>query len=1355
MALVLADRVRETTTTAGTGTITLLGAVPSCQSFAVVGDGNTTYYTIVAYSGTEWEVGIGTYTASGTTLSRDTVLSSSNSGSLVNFSAGTKDVFVDYPAGRAVYEDAAGNVDGYPITGGTINNTTIGATTPSTGVFTTLTATGQTSLGGVAGSEGLRVLNVASTVNYIQARGHITANAPSIRAAGSDTNIGLGLSSQGTGAISFYSSSISSEQMRVSHTPSAVNYVQVTGAATGGGPTISAQGSDTNVDLKANTKGTGSFRVSTGTGEMVRVADSSGTGYVQLSGGTTPYIVAQGSTNANLSLGSNGTGTIFVRTNGGGTTQAAVSHTASAVNYVQVTGAATGGAPTVISSQGSDAAVNLRLSAKGSSTLDAQVNSTTRWKINADGSVDSGISASGGISFKASATGSQVNYLQSAGAVVGSSPILSSQGSDTNISQVFQSKGTGAIDLAAGSSGVNISNGGTVTAITRTASGSAYTSVPSVAITAPTTAGGVQATASVGSMFTNTATVQSGGTGYTNGDVLTIVGGTAITSAATYTVTGVSGGAVTSVTPLNFNQYSVLPTNPVSTTGGTGSGATLNLTYGIGTVAFTITNAGSGYVEQPTVTFSGGGGSGAAAYATVGSSTTLKTLAFIQNFDTSGGTQFQIQTTSGNNAYPVVTGGVNGAALFVAGSATNAGLLLATKGTSAHDFYTNGFSQLQARIAHTASAVNYVQVMGAATGSSVVVSSQGSDTNIGMIYNFKGTASHSFNGNNGTHFQVTSVASGANFLRATGAAASSAPVLSAQGSDTNIDLNLNPKGTGQVKATNATNMIVSSIGQGGFGSFLAQSSTGSAYLFGYSGGSEVGRVYFSSANSVGIATSSAAAQQFVVTNTASAVNYVQVTGAATGGSPTISSQGSDSNIGLELSAKGTSSVNFRSGSSAVFQAIMNTGGDSWLAANRMTGNANLTASSASASNVSLSLQSKGTGAIDLAAGSSGVNISNGGTVTAITRTASGSNYTSFPTIAISAPTTAGGVQATVSVAFMRPQNATIGAGGTGYTVNDVLTIVGGTPTAGAATFTVTAVSGGVITAASPTNFATYSVLPTNPVSVTGGTGSGATLNIAYGLSANPGSFTITNAGSGYVEQPTVTFSGGGGSGAAAYATVGSGTVVKSLGSTMSFSTAGGEQLRVGDTFGGGVSTNYWLAQGRASSQPLLSVAGADVNINAVFTSKGTGQVSFNTNYGAQEQLRVTHTASAVNYVQVTGAATGTGGTISAQGSDTNIPIFIQAKNSGWVESKSNGKTAFIAYNASSSAVNYIQVDGKVSGTGPSISALGSDTNIDLTLTPKGTGLVRFGTYTGTALSIAGYIEIKTADGTVRKLAVVA
>ena len=101
MALVVKDRVQETSTTTGTGTITLAGAVSGFQSFSVIGNGNTTYYAIVG--GTEWEVGLGTYTLSGTLLSRDTILESSNSGSAVNFSAGTKDVFVTYPAEKAIY----------------------------------------------------------------------------------------------------------------------------------------------------------------------------------------------------------------------------------------------------------------------------------------------------------------------------------------------------------------------------------------------------------------------------------------------------------------------------------------------------------------------------------------------------------------------------------------------------------------------------------------------------------------------------------------------------------------------------------------------------------------------------------------------------------------------------------------------------------------------------------------------------------------------------------------------------------------------------------------------------------------------------------------------------------------------------------------------------------------------------------------------------------------------------------------------------------------------------------------------------------------------------------------------------
>jgi hypothetical protein len=110
MAFVLADRVQETSTTTGTGTVTLAGAVSGFQSFAAIGNGNTTYYTIADTTGTYWEVGIGTYTSSGTTLSRNTVLSSSNSGSLVNFPAGTKNVFVTLPAEAALTNSP--NLDG-------------------------------------------------------------------------------------------------------------------------------------------------------------------------------------------------------------------------------------------------------------------------------------------------------------------------------------------------------------------------------------------------------------------------------------------------------------------------------------------------------------------------------------------------------------------------------------------------------------------------------------------------------------------------------------------------------------------------------------------------------------------------------------------------------------------------------------------------------------------------------------------------------------------------------------------------------------------------------------------------------------------------------------------------------------------------------------------------------------------------------------------------------------------------------------------------------------------------------------------------------------------------------------------
>ena len=337
-------------------------------------------------------------------------------------------------------------------------------------------------------------------------------------------------------------------------------------------------------------------------------------------------------------------------------------------------------------------------------------------------------------------------------------------------------------------------------------------------------------------------------------------------------------------------------------------------------------------------------------------------------------------------------------------------------------------------------------------------------------------------------------------------------------------------------------------------------------------------------------------------------------------------------------------------------------------------------------NISMAFQPKGTGAIDLAAGSGGVNISNGGTVTAITRTALGTGYTTPPTWSASAPTTAGGVTATGTTTLALQGVPTITSGGTGYTVGDTLTLVGGT-FGSAAQLTVSTVSSGVITGVTLLQGGNaYTAVPTNPISVTGGTGSSATFTTtAWGVQPV---VTIGNAGSGYVEQPTITFSGGGGSGATAYATVGSTTIVRGLGAITSFYTPAGEAFRVNQstTFG----TGYWQASGAGNTPGLFASGG-----NGIVGTIGAGVLQFTPNN--VEQLRVSNTTSAVDYVQITGSTT------------ANKAVTISAQ--------------------------------------------GSDTDIDLTLTPKGTGRVRFGTYTGTILTPTGYIEVKDSGGTLRRLLV--
>ena len=154
MALVVKDRVKETTATTGTGALTLGGAVAGFQTFtSVLSDADTTYYAIFESSTGEFEVGLGTFTASGTTLARTTILESSNSGSAINLTAGAADVFITQPAEKAVFLDASDNIiaaNGSALTNlnasnlasGTVNNARldqqlqdVAGLTPADGAF--------------------------------------------------------------------------------------------------------------------------------------------------------------------------------------------------------------------------------------------------------------------------------------------------------------------------------------------------------------------------------------------------------------------------------------------------------------------------------------------------------------------------------------------------------------------------------------------------------------------------------------------------------------------------------------------------------------------------------------------------------------------------------------------------------------------------------------------------------------------------------------------------------------------------------------------------------------------------------------------------------------------------------------------------------------------------------------------------------------------------------------------------------------------------------------------------------------------------------------------------------------------
>jgi hypothetical protein len=457
MALVLADRVQEYSTTTGTGTLTLSGAYAGFQTFAAgIGNGNTCYYTITSDTN-QWEVGIGTVGVG--TLARTTLISSST-GSLVSFT-GTLTVFVTYPAEKAVNLDAANVITGYPITVADNVFTLQDNVDPTkqaqfqlsaigTGVTATYTMPAVT--GTIAA---LNSINTWTATNTFSS----ATNTLGSSAATGTSNVGSGSTSSGntknvnigTSGLSGSTTNITvgsangstttmlgstvigglsgNQSLQVNNVASAVNYAQIVGAVTGGTPTISAQGTDANIDLTYNGKGTGNHYFQVGGATNFRIAGGASiVNYPMVYGSATgfsPAFLVQGSdTNINLQFSSKGTGQCVFYT--GSNLQTVFSNTASSVNWLNFTGAATGAAPT-ISAQGSDANINLVLNSKGT------------------GVVALGGSTVANSSVQVRPTASSVNYLQLNGSITGSNPAIQAVGTDANVGLTINTQGTGAV----------------------------------------------------------------------------------------------------------------------------------------------------------------------------------------------------------------------------------------------------------------------------------------------------------------------------------------------------------------------------------------------------------------------------------------------------------------------------------------------------------------------------------------------------------------------------------------------------------------------------------------------------------------------------------------------------------------------------------------------------------------------------------------------------------------------------------------------------------------------------------------------------------------------------------------------
>ena len=275
MALVINNRVRELTSTEGTGAVTLGGAVGGFQTFAAgIGNSNTTYYAISINSESEWEVGLGTLNGDSSTLTRTTVLESSNSDSAVDFSAGSKEVFCTLPSEKAVYLDGSDNqVGGF--------SSLVDDTSPQLG--------GMLDVNGNSIGDGtlelLKFSETGSAVNEFTIANAASGNGPTLSSTGSsDSNIDINITPKGTGDVVLAADTVSVGDAAAAATL----------RSNGAGTLTVTTGGTTDLILSTNNgTASGTFTITDAANGAITLTPN-GTGVVAIEGSMNPSVSSTG-----------------------------------------------------------------------------------------------------------------------------------------------------------------------------------------------------------------------------------------------------------------------------------------------------------------------------------------------------------------------------------------------------------------------------------------------------------------------------------------------------------------------------------------------------------------------------------------------------------------------------------------------------------------------------------------------------------------------------------------------------------------------------------------------------------------------------------------------------------------------------------------------------------------------------------------------------------------------------------------------------------------------------------------------------------------------------------------------------